>query len=66
MGWGTPQRRTAENLPDHHGLAKEDNETHSSGAAAAHERIDVVDLLDEARPGALRDRWNNLTDFLDR
>jgi len=55
----------AEDLLDHCGLLDEGDDAHEACASGTHERIDFVHLLDEARPGPLRGRWNNLTDFLD-
>jgi hypothetical protein len=55
----------AEDLLDHCRLFNEGDDAHGTCASGTHERIDFVHLPNEARPGALRDRWNNLTDFLD-
>ncbi len=68
-GWamrrGGPQAEVAQDLLDHRGLFDEGDDAHGSGTAGTDERIDFVHLLDEARPGALRGRCGDLTEFLD-
>jgi hypothetical protein len=54
MRRGGPEGQVAEDLLDHRGLFDEGDDAHPSGTAGTHERIDFIDLLDEACPGALR------------
>ena len=58
MGRGRPQGQVAEDLLDHCWLLDEGDDAHGTCAAGTHERIHFVDLLDEARPGHFRGRWN--------
>ena len=65
MGRGRPQGQVAEDLLDHCWLLDEGDDAHGTCAAGTHERIHFVDLLDEARPRALRGRARDFGAFLD-
>ncbi len=41
------------------------DDAHCSATARADQRVHLVDLLDQPRPGVLRLRWGYLTEFLD-
>jgi hypothetical protein len=43
-----------EHLLDHRGLLDDGDDPHGPHTAGADERIDLADLLDQPRPGALR------------
>jgi len=56
-----PVCRARHGQVDHCGLLDKPDDAHGAGAVETHKRIDFVDLLDEARARALRDRWNKPT-----
>jgi hypothetical protein len=45
------------------GLFDEREDPHGSGTTRANHRVHLVDLLDEARPGALRGGGGDFADF---
>jgi len=62
---GRAQAEMREDLLDHLRLLDERDDPHWPATPGADQRVHLVDLLDQPRPGALRRRWGCLTEVLD-
>ncbi len=65
LGWGGPEPEMGRDLLDDVGLLDERDEPHGSVTARALEGIDLVHLLDAARPGAFRGGGGQFGEALD-
>jgi len=64
MGRGRPEPEVAQDLLDDGGLLNDRDEPHPAATAWTDQGIDLVDLLDEPRPGALGRSVGDFAAFL--
>ena len=63
MGGGGPHPEVSQDLLDHLGVFDAGDEPHWSRTPRADERVHLIDLRDQPRPGALRGRRGDFAEL---
>jgi len=64
VGWGGPEAQVSQDLFNHLRLFDERENPHGSATGGADQRVHLVDLLDQPRPGALHGGGGHAPEFL--